>query len=394
MPGPVADSAAPTSARLDPTTPLWRAAQVFRLLSYLYAAGFAIVSSGELHRPVLGWLLFGVLSAWTLTCGVAYLQGFGRRTGWVVAEVVVVVALILATGLVASDQWVADNQSLPTTLWATNATISAAILRGPIAGMFAGLAVMAASATVKGHVSIDLARNATIIVELAVGLAIGMAAQTARRAHAELQRAAMLSASVAERERLARQVHDGVIQVLALVTKRGREIGGATTELADLASEQERALRRLVSAEDIRSDAHPALVDIRSGLRRRAGERVVVSMPATPVLLDAAVAAELEAAAGNALDNVRAHAGPAAKAYVLVEDLGNAVTISIRDDGVGIAPGRLEQAAADGRAGISKSIVGRLHALSGTAELSSDPGGGTEWELTVPRDKGGKGGRG
>jgi signal transduction histidine kinase len=120
----------------------------------------------------------------------------------------------------------------------------------------------------------------------------------------------------------------------------------------------------------------------------------VVSVPATPVLLDFAVANELEAAAVNALDNVRAHAGTAAKAYVLVEDLGDAVTVSIRDDGVGIAPGRLEQAASDGRVGISKSIVGRLRALSGTAELSSDPGVGTEWELTVPRGKDGKGARG
>jgi signal transduction histidine kinase len=384
----------PASARLDPTTPLWRAAQVFRLLSYAYAAGFQIISSAELARPMLGWLLFGVLSAWTLACAVAYLNGYGRRLSWVVAELVVVIALIMGTALAASDQWVADNQSLPTTLWATNATISAAILRGPVVGMLAGLAVMGASAALKGYVSIDLARNATIVVELAVGLAIGLAAQTARRAHAELQRAAMLAASVAERERLARQVHDGVIQVLALVTKRGREIGGATTELADLASEQERALRRLVNAGDLAPDIHPALVDIRSGLSRRAGERVVVSVPATPVLLDSAVATELEAAAVNALDNVHAHAGPAATAYVLVEDLGDEVTVSIRDDGVGIAPGRLEQAAAEGRAGVSKSIVGRLHALSGTAELSTDPGGGTEWELTVPRANGRKGARG
>jgi signal transduction histidine kinase len=373
---------------------LWRAAQVFRLLSFAYATGFQIVSNDELARPMLGWLMFGVLSAWTLACAVAYLQGFGRRLSWVVAELVVVAVLILSTALAASDQWVADNQSLPTTLWATNATISAAILRGPVAGMLAGLAVMAASAVLKGYVSIDLARNATIVVELAVGLAIGLAAQTARRAHAELQRAAVLAASVAERERLARQVHDGVIQVLALVAKRGREIGGATSELADLASEQEHALRRLVSAEDVQPAVHPALVDIRSGLSRQAGDRVVVSVPATPVLLDFAVATELEAAAVNALDNVRAHAGAAAKAYVLVEDLGDAVTVSIRDDGVGIAPGRLEKAASDGRVGISKSIVGRLRALSGTAELSSDPGWGTEWELTVPRFSGGKGARG
>ena len=75
-----------------------------------------------------------------------------------------------------------------------------------------------------------------------------MAAQTARRAHAELERAARLAASLEERERLSRQVHDGAIQVLALVARRGREIGGETAELAELAGEQERALRRLVSA--------------------------------------------------------------------------------------------------------------------------------------------------
>ena len=112
-------------------------------------------------------------------------------------------------------------------MWATNATISAAILLGPVGGMVAGLLVTAASAVLKGYVSIDVGRNATVVIELAVGLAIGMAAQTARRAHAELQRAARLAASLEERERLSREVHDGAIQVLALVARRGREIGGA-----------------------------------------------------------------------------------------------------------------------------------------------------------------------
>ncbi|MGB3484436.1 MAG: DUF5931 domain-containing protein [Mycobacterium sp.] len=369
----------------DPCGPLWRAAQVFRLLSFVYALGFQVVSNGELDRPVLGWLLFAVLSVWTAACGVAYLRGFGRRPVWVLSEIVVVCALIMSTELVASSGWIADNQSLPTTLWATNATISAAILLGPVSGMLTGVVIMAVYAFLKGYVSLDLARNATMVIELAVGLAVGMAGQTARRAHAELERATRLSAAVAERERLARQVHDGVIQVLALVAKRGREIGGATTELADLASQQERALRRLVSAEVVDPEPDSALVDIVAGLRLRAGDRVVVSLPATPVLLDAEVAAELEAAVGNALDNVVAHAGPGATAYVLVEDLGDEVTVSIRDDGVGIAPGRLEQAVADGRVGVSKSIVGRLQALSGSAKLTTDVGGGTEWELTVPR---------
>jgi signal transduction histidine kinase len=369
-------------AQPDPATPLWRAAQVFRLLSCIYALGFQIAVNDDLERPVIGWLLFAVLIGWSVACAVAYLQGFGRRPGWVLAEIAVVVALMLTTEVIASNQWVLDNQSWPTTLWATNATISAAILWGPIAGMLTGVAVVAASAALKGYVSVDVGRNATIVIELAVGLAVGMAAQTARRAHAELEQAARLAASLEERERLSRQVHDGAMQVLALVSRRGREIGGETAKLAELAGEQERALRRLISSGDTKAGA---LTDVGALLRQRASDRVSVSVPADPVLLDANVADELYAAAANALDNVAAHAGPDAHAYVLLEDLGDAVTVSIRDDGVGIANGRLEQAVDEGRVGIAKSIVGRMNWLGGSAKLNTGPGCGTEWELTLPR---------
>ncbi len=359
---------------------------MFRLLSCLYALGFQVAVNPDLDRPALGWLLFAVLIGWSVACAIAYLGGFGRRPAWVLAEIAVVLALILSTELVASNPWVLDNQSWPTTLWATNATISAAILFGPIAGMLTGVLVMLASAATKGYVNFDLGRDATIVIELAVGLAVGMAAQTARRAHGELERATRLSAALEERERLSRQVHDGAIQVLTLVARRGREIGGETAELAELAGQQERALRRLVSATGP-PVAPGTTVDVGALLRSRESDRVSVSLPGPAVPLDADVAAELEAAVGNVLDNVVAHAGPQARAYVLLEDLGDAVVVSIRDDGSGIAPGRLPEAVREGRAGISKSIVGRMNWLGGSATLHSDPGAGTEWELTVPRRK-------
>jgi signal transduction histidine kinase len=367
----------------DPVTPLWRAAQVFRLLSCIYALGFQISINQDLEHPAIGWLLSVVLIGWSAVCGVAYLQGFGRRPVWVLTEIVVVTALMLSTMFIASEQWALDNQSWPTTLWATNATISAAILMGPIPGMLAGVVVMIASTVVKGFFNYDLGRNATIVIELAVGLAIGMAAQTARRAHAELERAARLAASLEERDRLSRQVHDGAIQVLALVSRRGREIGGKTAELAELAGEQERALRRLVSS----TDAEPmgTMADVGALLRRRASDRVSVSVPADPVLLDSAVADELYAAAANCLDNAALHAGPDVRVFVLLEDLGDTVAVSIRDDGIGIAEGRLEEAVAEGRVGVAKSIVGRMNWLGGSAKLNTGPGCGTEWELTVPR---------
>lgn len=370
----------------DPATPLWRAAQVFRLLSCLYALGFQIAINDDLERPAIGWALFAVLVSWSVACAAAYLQGYGRRIAWVSAEVVVVVALMLSTKIVASDQWALDNQSWPTTLWATNATISAAILLGPVGGMAIGLLVTASNAVLKGYVSVDVGRNATVVIELAVGLAIGMAAQTARRAHTELQRAARLAASLEERERLSREVHDGAIQVLALVARRGREIGGPTTELAELAGEQERALRRWVSAAG--APVPEGLeIDLVTLLRDRAADRVSVSLPPEPVMLSAEVAREVDAAVANALDNVVAHAGAAARAFVLLEDLEDSVVVSVRDDGAGIPAGRLEEAAGEGRVGVSKSIVGRLNWLGGAARLSTGPGRGTEWELTIPRSR-------
>ncbi|MEC4765208.1 DUF5931 domain-containing protein [Mycobacterium sherrisii] len=374
-----------TRTEPDATAPLWRAAQVFRLLSWLYALGFQIAINPDLRRPALGWALFAVLLGWNAVCAYAYLRGFGRKPGWVIAEIVVVLLLMWSNRVVTYGTWAADNQTWPTTLWASNPTISAAIQFGPARGMLTGLAVMATNFAVKNYFDLNLGHNATIIVELAIGMAIGMAAQTARRSHDELQRAAQLSAAVRERERLSRQVHDGAIQVLALVAKRGHEIDGATAELADLASEQERALRRWISAAAVDEIGDATTIDLRTLLCRRESDGVSLSLPPTAALLPRWVATELDAAVGNALDNVRAHAGAGARAFVLLEDLGDSVVVTVRDDGVGIPAGRLAEAARQGRLGITKSIVGRLDSLGGSATLRSATGAGVEWELCVPR---------
>jgi signal transduction histidine kinase len=91
-------------------------------------------------------------------------------------------------------------------------------------------------------------------------------------------------------------------------------------------------------------------------------------------------------AVGASLANVEAHAGRAARAWVLLEDEGAELVVSIRDDGVGFAPHRLAAAVAEGRIGVSRSITGRLHDLGGTAVVTSAPGAGTEIELRLPRE--------
>ena len=164
--------------------------------------------------------------------------------------------------------------------------------------------------------------------------------------------------------------------MLALVARRGREIGGPTAELAELAGEQERALRRWVSAAGapVPEGAEVDLGADAARPRRPTGCRS--ACPPDPVMLSADVAAEIDAAVANALDNVVAHAGAGARAYVLLEDLDDSVVVSVRDDGVGIAAGRLEEAVGEGRVGVSKSIVGRMDWLGGTARLTHRAGKG------------------
>jgi signal transduction histidine kinase len=127
------------------------------------------------------------------------------------------------------------------------------------------------------------------------------------------------------------------------------------------------------------------VVDLRGLMAARAGKDITVSAPGHPVELPAAVAGELVAAAGAALDNVAAHAGPGARAWILIEDKGPAVVVTVRDDGRGFPDGRLAEAEREQRFGIVRSIRGRLADLGGTVQVTSVVGEGTEVELRIGR---------
>ena len=135
-----------------------------------------------------------------------------------------------------------------------------------------------------------------------------------------------------------------------MVRRRGAALGGEAAELAALAGEQEVALRMLISEQvsGAAADVGGQTVDLCPLLTTQASTSVSVSTPAHPVVIERDRAIELAAIVDNALSNVGLHAGPAAKAYVLLEDLPDEVIVSVRDDGVGIPEGRLAQAEAEG----------------------------------------------
>lgn len=373
------------AASADPDAPLWRAAQVFRLVTVVYAVSSHVSTVKNYTDRPLAWAFIGLLVTWSLLSAYLLSRGVGQR--WIVVAIdqVTAIGLMCATRLVADHDWYSVHQTMPTTLWVANAVLAAAILGGPVAGTTSALVMAGVSAVVRDQINLDLWKDATLPVLVACGVAMGAATTTARRAHRQLEKAVRLAAATEERDRIARQVHDGVLQVLALVQRRGSEPGGSA-ELARLAGEQEEALRQLISEQDTQVDPGGRLVDLTALLRSRAGADVTVAAPADPVLLDRVRGGELASLAATALINTELHAGPGAKAYVLLEELGDEIILSIRDDGVGIDAGRLDEAQEQGRMGVSKSIVGRARWLGGVARLESAPGEGTEWEIRVPKE--------
>jgi signal transduction histidine kinase len=276
-----------------------------------------------------------------------------------------------------------------TATWLAGPVLAWAVRYGRRAGAIAALIMCGCEVVLVRAAVFGQALNGLVLLLLA-GVIVGHVSRLAAELEAERQRVIEVEAAGRERERLARDIHDSVLQVLALVQRRGAEAGGAAAELGRLAGQQEAALRALVGSRTggTAAGAAPGNVDLRSVMLPAQTDRVTVSVPAQPVLVSNAAAGELASAMHAALDNVRRHCGDQARAWVLVEDEPGSVTVTIRDDGPGIADGRLAEAAAAGRLGVSHSIHGRLRDLGGSASISSVPGEGTEVELRLPRGAG------
>ncbi|GAA4230205.1 DUF5931 domain-containing protein [Actinomadura meridiana] len=337
-------------------------------------------------HPAGGWVVLGVMVVWT-AYAVAAFPGARRRWPLLVVDLAVASGCLLATAWVETAANLADGRPTLPAAWVAAAVLAWAVGGGRWLGVVAALVLAGANLLVHalaGTVeAVGLATFNGIVLLLLAGLVGGHVVRLVLDAEARLARAVELEAATRERERLARRIHDSVLQVLAMVRRRGDELGGEAAELGRLAGEQETALRSLVGTDP--APSQPDELDLRALLTARASPSVTVSTPATGVPLPAHMAREIEAVVAAALDNVRRHCGDGARAWVLLEDDGGAITVSVRDDGPGIPAGRLAEAATDGRLGVAQSILGRVRDLGGTVEITSAEGAGTEIELTVPR---------
>ena len=360
-------------------TALWRGVDLFRPIAWLYAAYSAFVRQQDMARPWLALVVLAVLAAWT----VGMLLYRSRHTIVVGVELFVACVAILSTRLVDTPEVIVGGAKTLPGFWPAAAVVAWAVLKGWRGGMLAAFLVGVADILEVGAANAVTISNIVILVLL--GGCIGYCADLSRDGHAALSEAVRVRAEVRERDRLARTVHDGVLQTLSYIHRRGLDIGGESRDLASMAAEQERLLRALVSEVSVpHGDAATGGdVDLRLLLARFADDAVHIIPPAGPVLTARGVADEIEAAVAAALDNVRRHAGDDAQAWVLIEDHGKDVIVTVRDDGVGLREGRLAEAAGDGRMGVVNSIRGRMSDLGGTVVIDSRPGAGTRLELNV-----------
>lgn len=365
----------------DLVRPLWRALVVFRVITWLFACLGVYTRWSGLYRPTGAIVLLAVMAGWTVVVSIGYSRSWGRHnTRFAVLDLVVTAACMAGTMLAQPLSHIQNGASVLTSVWAAGPVIALAIARGRDGGLLGALAICLTLVALVGPGQWSRVLNAVQLL-LVAGLVVGYAATTTRRASTRLREAIAAEAAATERIRLSRSIHDGVLQVLAQVQRRGRAMGGEGAELAELAAEQEVALRTLMTGRT--TVAEPGTVDLCALLLPLATASVDVVVPAGQVLVPAHTGHELVAVVNEAVGNVRKHAGPGAKAWIVVEDLPAEVLLSVRDNGRGTTPERFEQAVAEGHLGVSQSIRGRIADLGGNAEVRTAPGEGTEWEMTV-----------
>lgn len=358
----------------------------FRWGAWLWMAGVMLVSRDQLARPWLAIGLGGLALAVTVLDTVLLRTDPSRlvTAAPVVAELVVGAALVLCDGLAyGPDHAFSTSQSLGS-VWPLTGILGAGVALGPmpaaIAGATLGMARLGATALNGAPVDTGgkvLSLTNTVFFYALGGAATGYVARLLRRAEREISAARA-------REEVARTLHDGVLQTLAVVERRADD-----PALARLAREQERELREYLfglsrpSSRDRRSGSDLALA-LRAAAARcedSFGLRVDVVAADDLALMDPSLVDAIAGAAGEAVTNAAKH-GSASKVVVYVEptDTGDELFCSVKDDGCGFDVGAVPEGV-----GLSRSIRGRMTDVGGRVEVTSKSGGGTEVCLWAPQ---------
>ncbi|WP_327304879.1 histidine kinase [Streptomyces sp. NBC_01298] len=271
-----------------------------------------------------------------------------------------------------------------------------------LAGIVYGRPGAAVYAVVQAAVVAVVAEALTLAVLCVLAGAAGAALRglllrfgTAGQALLETRaRLAVAEAVQAERDHLARELHDSVAKTLHGLALAADSLTRTTdpTALRRQAALVSGAARRAVAESrdvltDLRRDPDAPGVSLASELRARIGPdtaelRVTGTLPVVP----APVARHLLAVAGEAVENARRHAGATRITVEAAVDAAAGLVLVIEDDGRGLPDGvDLAALPGAGRFGLL-GMAERAAAIGARLHIGARPGGrpGTQIRLTLP----------
>jgi signal transduction histidine kinase len=204
----------------------------------------------------------------------------------------------------------------------------------------------------------------------------------------------LLQAQEEERRRIARELHDGLNQQLAMLAV---ELGLLAQQVpSDLAAVQQQLLELRSRTEALSNDLrlmthrlHPAILEhlgLVSALRshcsefsQQEGVQTWLEVESAVGSVPAEVAICLFRITQEALRNVAKHSG-AREAWVKLSMNSQQICLSIRDQGSGFNTRQ-----ANGKAGLGLiSIRERVQSLRGDLSVAAKPNGGTRIEVLIP----------
>jgi signal transduction histidine kinase len=215
---------------------------------------------------------------------------------------------------------------------------------------------------------------------------------------AERQRRSEAEAIANERLRIAQEIHDGVAQTLAglrfksalwshLAEKAPPDMRAALDELQDVLMATIADIRRAIFAlRPVELEAlgfFPALAQLVAdfGDQNQLAAQLDVSGPQNS--LPAAYELPLFRIIQEGLNNICRHAHANSVLVRFELDPARGVAVSVRDNGRGFDPGRLDLAHHAGHFGL-RQMRERILALGGTLDIRSAPSQGTELLITLP----------
>ena len=202
-----------------------------------------------------------------------------------------------------------------------------------------------------------------------------------------------------ERTRISREIHDELGQGLTALkidlslTRRSLVSGGLAEQSAKV-RENERAVNRIIrTVRKIATDLRPGILDelgvaaalewMAKDFQNRTGIGCKVAIQGVDRISDTARATAIFRIVQEALTNVMRHAA-ASLVNVSLKKKDHTLIVEVRDNGIGIAEGRIMGSKSFGLIGIRE----RVRLLGGKAVIQGKPGQGTLVSVIIPCGEG------